>query len=254
MTPPVTSSCFVNLVLTLLPWGLSTEMCCIDVPALVASAAGACKSPLHGSHNIQLVQKARHGKEMILCFSELNRRLIKNCVKLWFYNPIGHLSAMLERNCKSNCGHLTTKRVKTLLGCWRRSWKHHIDINNWCLYWCNNHHKQHLYLQAVFNEATAQMEVTGMLLLNLEHFIFTWTDQSVKSADRKMGGFVFILRADSHLCPWAEHEGAKDVESTVCPQVETPSISYPMYPLYWDKSWHTQTFSITFRRSTTLLE
>lgn len=61
MTPPVTSSCFVNLAPTLLPWGLSMETWCVDVPAPVASTAGACKSPLHVSYNIQLVQKVGHG-------------------------------------------------------------------------------------------------------------------------------------------------------------------------------------------------
>lgn len=59
MTPPVTSTCFVNLALTLLPWGLSTEMWCVDVPAPVASTAGACKSQLYISYYIQLVHKVR---------------------------------------------------------------------------------------------------------------------------------------------------------------------------------------------------
>lgn len=63
MTPPVTSSCFVNLVLTLLPWGLSMETWCVDVPALVASTAGACKGPLHISYTIQLVHKVRRGNK-----------------------------------------------------------------------------------------------------------------------------------------------------------------------------------------------
>lgn len=66
MTPPVTSSCFVNLVRTLLPWGLGMETWCVDVPAPFASAAGACMSPLHILYN-----KATVGSEGQTC-DEIN--------------------------------------------------------------------------------------------------------------------------------------------------------------------------------------
>ena len=62
MTPPVTSSCFVNLVLTLLPWGLSMETWCVNVPALVALTAGACKSPLLLQYTVGSKGQAR-GKD-----------------------------------------------------------------------------------------------------------------------------------------------------------------------------------------------
>lgn len=50
-TPPVTSTCFVNLVLTLPPWGLSIETWCVAAPTPVALTAEACKSSLHISYN-----------------------------------------------------------------------------------------------------------------------------------------------------------------------------------------------------------
>ena len=50
-TLPVTSTCFVNLVLTLPPWGLNMETWCVAAPTPVALTAEACKSSLHISYN-----------------------------------------------------------------------------------------------------------------------------------------------------------------------------------------------------------
>lgn len=66
-TTPVTSTCFVNLAPTLLPWGLSMEMWCVDVPASVASTTGACKSGLHISYNIVGSEGQAWGKTIINC-------------------------------------------------------------------------------------------------------------------------------------------------------------------------------------------
>lgn len=69
MTPPVTSSCFVNLAPTLLPWGLSMKSWHVAAPASFASTAGACNSPLHSSSNTQLVQKPLHRGAQVTAIS-----------------------------------------------------------------------------------------------------------------------------------------------------------------------------------------
>lgn len=48
-TCPVTSTCFVNLVLTLPPWGLSVELECVTLLAPVATTSEPCKRPVHVS-------------------------------------------------------------------------------------------------------------------------------------------------------------------------------------------------------------